>query len=145
MEDGVTVWLEEEYGYRYWKWETGMSETELVAWWSNMPSVVPFFHSPIKLPGLLSQVDSEDWDSMTRDMPEEPPADFDEQSELPECVGDDSEECREFVRYYARLSAAPRKVGLYRAHLHWEDDSGLFLPDGRTVRHAGYQEISDED
>ena len=28
----VTVALDEEYGYRYWVWETGMDEATLVQW-----------------------------------------------------------------------------------------------------------------
>lgn len=145
MEDTVTVWLDEEYGFRYWKWDTRMSADELVTWWKNMKTVTPFFYSVQTLPGFLTLCDSKEWDEGTRNMPSEVPPGFDEAGELPESIGDDSEEMREFVRYYARLSAATRKEDIYRAHIHQDDDSGLFLPNGDTVRHAGYVVLSWED
>ena len=59
MSASITVYIEEEYGYRYWVWETGMSEEKLIQWWKDLPSVMPFFFSPAKsltkLPGKLKQ------------------------------------------------------------------------------------------
>ena len=34
--DQTVVLLQEEYGFREWVWWTGMSEKELIAWWSAL-------------------------------------------------------------------------------------------------------------
>lgn len=36
---GTTVFLEEEYGYRYYIWHTGMSEEELVNYWESIEDI----------------------------------------------------------------------------------------------------------
>lgn len=33
----MTVYIEEEYGYRHWKVETDMSEIDLANWWATLP------------------------------------------------------------------------------------------------------------
>tara|TARA_B100001758_G_C18153282_1_gene475188 strand:- start:204 stop:488 length:285 start_codon:yes stop_codon:yes gene_type:complete len=38
--------VDEEYGYRHWVWETGKSRKEMVAWWSSLETVDPFFFNP---------------------------------------------------------------------------------------------------
>lgn len=35
MDNGVRVLLEEEYGYRYWIWDTLMVEEELIEWFKT--------------------------------------------------------------------------------------------------------------
>ena len=49
----VRVDLEEEYGYRTWTWFTLMDPTDLESWWTKLPSVRPYFFSPIGLPGRV--------------------------------------------------------------------------------------------
>ena len=65
MSEKITVYLEEEYGYRYWLWETGMTEEELRAFWGGLPSVSPYFYDPRGLPGKLTPLETnptaEDW------------------------------------------------------------------------------------
>ena len=39
----VTIFLVEEYGYRYWLWETGMDADALIVWWSELPTVDKYF------------------------------------------------------------------------------------------------------
>ena len=43
---GIIVYVEEEYGYRYWKWNTGVSTEELIKWWNELESVDAFFFNP---------------------------------------------------------------------------------------------------
>lgn len=38
--------IEEEYGYRYWVWETAKSKQEMIAWWSALESVNEYFFNP---------------------------------------------------------------------------------------------------
>lgn len=54
---GVTVFVVEEYGYRYWQWNSGLSEQQLREFWAALPSVAPgFFHPGAILSGRLRQV-----------------------------------------------------------------------------------------
>ena len=52
----VTVFLEEECGYRYWLWETGMDADALIVWWSELPTVDKYFFDPRGLPGKLTSL-----------------------------------------------------------------------------------------
>lgn len=54
---GTVVALDEEYGYRYWVWETGMSEVELKEFFLNMNPMEYFFHDMDKLPGKVHRAD----------------------------------------------------------------------------------------
>jgi hypothetical protein len=49
---GVVVALDEEYGYRYWVWETGMDVQSLKVFFSNM-NALDYFLNPRNLPGKL--------------------------------------------------------------------------------------------
>lgn len=133
--DMVTVWLEEEYGYRYWRWDTGMTHEELVSWWSNLESVMPYFFDPSGLPGTLTQLDGDEWDEGTLDMPDEVPEDF--------CPEDYAPDDLEWARKHARMLCGTRKSGLYKAHIHMNDDSMLRLPDETLVTHAGFKADSE--
>ena len=46
MTDTLTVFIEEEYGYRYWIWKFKGTRDELLAWWTSLESVIPFFFNP---------------------------------------------------------------------------------------------------
>lgn len=52
----ITIFLEEEYGYRYWLWETGMDANALIKWWSELPAVNAYFFDPTGLPGTLTRL-----------------------------------------------------------------------------------------
>jgi hypothetical protein len=54
--ESITVWIEEEYGYKYWRWESNMTSAELVAWWKAMESVEPYFWSFDNVPGKMTEV-----------------------------------------------------------------------------------------
>lgn len=70
----VVVWLEEEYGYRYWRWEPGMTGDELVQWWKELKSVLPYFFSPAggvakcgkRHPGLPGKLEERSWENFPR-------------------------------------------------------------------------------
>ena len=55
-ENETFVFICEDYGYRYWAWFPKMSYRQLVKWWKNLPSVNPYFFSPIGLPGEVFQI-----------------------------------------------------------------------------------------
>lgn len=40
------VLINEEYGYRYWRFLFNGSQNELIAWWKGLASVNPFFFNP---------------------------------------------------------------------------------------------------
>ena len=40
------VLINEEYGYRYWRFLFNGSREELITWWKNLASVNPFFFNP---------------------------------------------------------------------------------------------------
>ncbi len=114
----VTVWLEEEYGYRYWRWDTGMTLEKLIAWWTALPSVIPFFFDPKQLPGRLAQLDFEEWtDAVT--------------------VRTKGYKGRPTTLFIT--CADEHRDDIVRAHLHQDDDSCLVVPDLGLIRHAGYQ------
>ncbi len=52
---GIVVFLEEEYGYKYFIWYTGMSEEDLISYWENIEDIDYFgIHD---LPGKLVRFD----------------------------------------------------------------------------------------
>ena len=57
----MIFFIDEEYGYRNWIWDTKKTKEEMVLWWSKLESVDPFFFNPSKtLPfGIVSPL-SED-------------------------------------------------------------------------------------
>jgi len=53
----VTIFLQEEYGYRHWLWETGMDADALTKWWRNQRVGGPdYFFDPRTLPGKLTRL-----------------------------------------------------------------------------------------
>jgi hypothetical protein len=57
----ITVWIMEEYGYRYWRWATGMTSDQLCAFWASIPAINMDFLSSKHLPGKLIQLDWGNW------------------------------------------------------------------------------------
>ena len=104
----AVVLVDEEYGYRYHVWYTGMTPSELEAYWSAIPRMADHYMDPTKtLPG--------EWQTA------------------------------EFTDELDAWTEAKRVGGFYRAHIHWEDDSGLTSPDGRDILHAGYTSDRSQD
>lgn len=54
---GIVVAIEEEYGYRYWVWETGMEAEALKVFFLNLNPMDYFFHQMESLPGKIHQAD----------------------------------------------------------------------------------------
>lgn len=50
-----TIYVEEEYGYRYWVWEPQINPKKLAHWWRALKSVEPY-SSPASLPGVVQNV-----------------------------------------------------------------------------------------
>ena len=38
--------IEEEYGYRFWIWETNKSYPEMIQWWTELETVDEYFFNP---------------------------------------------------------------------------------------------------
>ena len=53
----VKVFLDEEYGYRSWVWDTGMDEHSLVKWFEEKLFEGESFPSPENLCGSVVEVD----------------------------------------------------------------------------------------
>lgn len=112
MDETITVWIEEEYGYRYWCWDTGMTEAELVAWWKSLNSIRELFtRGPIGtgskltgLPGTVRQIDDVELDANTR-------------------IGRNTYDAEGDL-----LEMAPHRLDVYTMHLHENEDSCLVLP-----------------
>lgn len=64
---GVRVLLEEEYGYRHWVWNTGMSEEELIGWFAeNIGKNDSVFFDPRSLPGKKKCITVKEFNEMSR-------------------------------------------------------------------------------
>ena len=57
------VLLDEEFGYRYWHWHTGLTSEQLIKWWSELKCVEPYTMDPshpsdgfAPLPGRIIQL-----------------------------------------------------------------------------------------
>jgi len=124
-EELITVHLDEEYGYRQWKWETGMNALDLEEWWSSLLSVAPYFFCPADgLPGTLTQIPETyvitegEWAAYER--------------------GDLSADA--ITALMDERNAQPKG---WTGHIHQDDDSGLTSPEGRIIRHAGFERRDD--
>ena len=141
----VTVSLEEEYGYRRWVWGTGMTASELTAWWSGLKSVSPYFFSPVGLPGEMVQVVDDSIEIICSRV-----------TALREDKGLTSEECEKRIdeairttphRFVSAETGDPVEVlgveqGWWTGHIHQDDDSRLRTPEGRSIYHAGHTEMN---
>tara|TARA_Y100000034_G_scaffold127135_1_gene179474 strand:- start:395 stop:823 length:429 start_codon:yes stop_codon:yes gene_type:complete len=133
-EEHITVGLDEEYGYRMWVWQTGMTEAELIAWWEALPSVMPYFFSPEGLPGALHQAG---WVVRNEDGTLRADTLNDPIDSVVGCAGF-TEGTDEIVEGTFLCMKHP-----WKAHIHMDDDS--FLRHGhepeasiRIFKHAGY-------
>lgn len=59
----INLYINEEYGYRLWVCRSSMSEQQLIDWWENLETVMPYFYNPSKVLefGKVSAVDDETW------------------------------------------------------------------------------------
>ena len=42
----MKIFLEEEYGFRYWLWDTDKDKEAVLSWWAELETVIPFFYNP---------------------------------------------------------------------------------------------------
>lgn len=139
-ENKITVALDEEYGYREWVWHTGMTAAELTAFWEGLPTVQPYFMTPVGLPGELIQVcyDYADADVEIQRIK-------DDDSLTPERRGElisatlDAKPPR-VIRFDNGEPAPERQPDWWKGHIHMDDDSGLTTSEGHYILHAGFRE-----
>lgn len=60
MSNGVRVLVDEEYGYRYWIWDTGLSENELAEWFLSQNGEESEAFEPHHLFGSIREVSEDD-------------------------------------------------------------------------------------
>ena len=94
MNSNFTVYVCEEYGYRYWRWEPDMSLKDLKKFWAELQTVP--FYNPSVLPGKWEQIEKN-------------------------------------PHFGPWIDAS-----FVHAHIHWSDDSYLYIPDDGYIYHTGY-------
>lgn len=138
MKETITVYLEEEYGYREWIWFTGMSAADLEAYWTGLASVNPFAMTPVGLPGELVQI-VEDLTEIEA-LCEKIKADTtlsDEERDLKIAEVYENTPCR-MIRFDTGEAAPEKQSTWWRGHIHMDDDSLLTTASGRVITHAGF-------
>lgn len=127
----ITVLLEEEYGYRFWTWDTGLTEPELIKYWLTKTSVNDLFFSPEgKLPGKVYESLFYPREDYIRD--------------IKKAWGDELTEAK-----FAEIMADPYvqkptyyelcqsdEPHIWRAHIHCDDDSYLVDAEGKSYLHV---------
>ena len=134
----VTIFLQEEYGYRHWLWETGMEADALIVWWSELPTVDKYFFDPRGLPGKLTSL---------YDLTESP-------YEIEAILLDKSLSEDQIEKKLKALAGAPSRwiktdddgpnadakvldipalTGGWKAHIHMDDDSWIMPPKEERV------------
>ncbi len=157
----ITVFLDEECGYREWLWHTGMTAEELEAWWSNLKSVSAYFMSPKGLPGELFQVveDLTHLDAEVEKAKADPTLSDDEIADrvvelykkmpinMVIVIDPDGDDDADDVDENGEKSPPPKKSfrpipdkqpGWWTGHIHMDDDTYLRTDDGREILHAGF-------
>ena len=58
MKKTIKVAVQEEYGFRWWLWDTGFTEAkDLISFWETIDTVEDiYFFDPSRLPGSLREV-----------------------------------------------------------------------------------------
>lgn len=134
MSDLITVYVQEEYGYRHWVWETGFTAEELTTWWQNLDSVMRFFfHTMETLPGTLHESVAAPHEFYQEWFKEEGMEEWYEGLKKP--------------TYFEATRSTEEGDGpiIWYAHFHCDDDSHLVNPDGERFLHAGYEPDDMED
>jgi len=55
MKDSIEVYINEEYGYRAWRWTPNMTEHEFVGWFNDLTDsdIIKFYFNIKALPGTI--------------------------------------------------------------------------------------------
>ena len=131
----VTVFLEEECGYRYWLWETGMDADALMAWWSDLPAVDEYFFDPRGLPGKLTSLYdlTESPYEIEAILTDSSLTDDEKEAKLTSIVEAPSRwikvEDNQLPNPAAEVLDIPALTGGWRAHVHMNDDSWIMPPE----------------
>lgn len=129
----ITVLVEEEYGYRYFIWHTGMTAEQLVEFWTGTQSLAEHFWNPSH--SLPAQEIYETCIATTAEFKED----------LVKYYGYQEREAEEKIRELKKTrgdykkEAEQRGEGLWTCHIHDEDDSWLCGPDDTVYRHKGWR------
>jgi len=53
----ITVFISEEYGYRYWSWEPEMTKEQFSNWWKNLTDsdIIKYYFNIKALPGVMTE------------------------------------------------------------------------------------------
>lgn len=127
----LTVYVEEEYGFRYWFWFPDMSEDELMAYWEKC-NIEEHFFNPCGLPGDMvpvppdeeckeAYIDS-DYSLMNNQFEKG------SESERAEIIASYDKWQKKWFPNEAMWYEGSRSASKWRAHTHMEDDSWLKKP-----------------
>jgi len=128
----VTVFINEEYGYRTWIWETGMDAKTLTEWWQNMTSTAKlFFNLEGNLPGWVHQI---------YEAQPEPPAPGWHQVSENDVYTDEGALEQQWILVSSGGGTAQFSLpqDAWHAHIHCDYDTVLIDVRGAKYRHAGY-------
>ena len=127
----TVIFIEEEYGYRYWMWHTGMTRAALEEWWTSLDSVNAYFFSPLGLPGVVTPA----WYGPTEEQ-----GMFTYAKEGFAYI-DATEDCDPEKRFTGTIVFVENPLAHGRCHLHCDDDSSLLIGD-KVLRHAGFDDLT---
>jgi len=120
--DQAVVILEEEYGYAYWLWHTGMDDAELTTYWKGLERTESDLKGK-KVPVRMDKEGAELWSYDADTFRFTRPGHWN----TPEGT---------MVLY-----TLPEKF--WRGHVHMECDAWLENPEGETLHHKGYMTHSE--
>lgn len=135
----VTVFLEEEYGYRYWLWETGMDADALIVWWSKLTTVDKYFFDPRTLPGKLTSLYdlTESPYEIEAILTDSSLTDAEKEAKLSSIVEAPPRwikvEDNQLPNPAAEALDIPALTGGWNAHIHMNDDSWIMPPEEEKV------------
>lgn len=135
----LVVYVDEEYGYRYWFWFPNMSEDELTAYWEKC-NIEDHFFNPSELPGDMvpipaENIDEDDVDSYYERAYADPRwiglnrhMRGGTETERVEMIAAYDEWRKEWFPNEAMWHIGCNSDSTWRAHTHMEDDSWLKKP-----------------
>ena len=127
----ITVLVEEEYGYRYFIWHTGMTKDQLVKFWTGCETMSEHFWNPsYSLPAdeiyeTCIATSDEFRDDLIKYCGYQPWEADEKMKGVKKTRGDYKKE------------ASKSGDGLWTCHIHDESDSWLSGPDGEVYKHKG--------
>ena len=131
----VTIFLEEEYGYRHWLWETCMDADSLIKWWRTGRAGGPdYFFDPRTLPGKLTSLYdlTESPYEIEAILTDSSLTDAEKEAKLNSIVEAPPRwikvEDNQLPNLDAEVLDIPALTGGWKAHIHMNDDSWIMPP-----------------